>query len=191
MTIAQIIAEYTGLPEKEAGEMFAISHLQTLPKGAFFIRAGEQPQKLGLVLKGLFRYLYIDREGNEYTKSFLPEGNFLTAYSSMIKGEGSYFFIEALEDSEILVFSYADWQNLRAAGTVWKDFLLVQLERAFMMKEQRERDLLLFDAETRYLNFTRDFPGLITRIKQHQVASYLGIKPESLSRIKKNIEALT
>ncbi len=191
MTIAQIIAEYTGLPEKEAGEMFAISHLQTLPKGAFFIRAGEQPQKLGLVLKGLFRYLYIDREGNEYTKSFLPEGNFLTAYSSMIKGEGSYFFIEALEDSEILVFSYADWHNLRAAGTVWKDFLLVQLERAFMMKEQRERDLLLFDAETRYLNFTRDFPGLITRIKQHQVASYLGIKPESLSRIKKNIEALT
>lgn len=191
MTLQQTIGKYTGLPPKDVSELIAISKIQELKKGSFFIQAGDHPTKLAVVLKGLFRYLYIDAAGNEYTKAFMPEGNFLTSYSSMIRGEASYYFIEALEDAEILVFSYADWQHLSSSTSLWKDFLIRMLEKGYSAKEQRERDLLLLDAETRYLNFTRDFPGLVTRVKQHQVASYLGIKPESLSRIKKNLNALT
>ncbi len=139
------------------------------------------------MLSGLFRYVYTDDKGNEYTKSFMPAANFLASYSSMIQGEVSYYAIEALEDARVLTFSYDNWQQLRKADPVWNDLLLKMLEKGYSAKERRERELLLLSAEERYKNFCDRFPELTGRIKQHQVASFLGIQPESLSRIKKAV----
>jgi CRP-like cAMP-binding protein len=69
----------------------------------------------------------------------------------------------------------------------WIKFLLKFIEKGFMIKEKRERDLLLLDAETRYKNFLSEYPGMDQRIKQGIIASYLGIKPETLSRIRRKI----
>ena len=151
---------------------------------------------MAIVLSGLFRYLYIDSQGNEYTKAFMAESSFLSSYSSMIRGEASYYFIEALEDAEVLAFRYDDWLLLRKTDPVWNDLLVRLLEKGYSVKERRERELLLLDADggptavfvdaaARYLNFCAEYPDLNERVKQHQVASFLGIKPESLSRIKK------
>lgn len=190
MDLQNQIAQLAGVSSHDAGQLLVISKYQKLTKGSLFIRAGEKPQKLGIVLKGLFRYLYTDTEGNEYTKSFMPETSFLSSYSSMIRKEPSYYDIEALEDSEILEFAYEDWCALKDSSPAWKDLLIQMLERGYGAKERRERDLLLLDAETRYRNFCNEFPHLITRVKQHQIASFLGIKPESLSRIRKKIVGL-
>ena len=76
---------------------------------------------------------------------------------------------------------------LKAENPVWKDLLIRMLEIGYGAKERRERDLLLLDAETRYRNFCNEFPHLIRRVKQHQIASFLGIKPESLSRMRKKM----
>jgi hypothetical protein len=69
----------------------------------------------------------------------------------------------------------------------WNSFLVVQLQKALIMKEEREREFLMFDAEQRYRAFLQQFPNLEKRIKQHVVASYLRLAPESLSRIRKKI----
>ena len=105
----------------------------------------------------------------------------------MILGKASYFSIEALEDSEILEISWKDFMQLLDQDIFWVKFLLKFIERGYMIKEKRERDLLLLDAETRYKNFLLEFPGMDQRIKQGIIASYLGIKPETLSRIRSKI----
>jgi CRP-like cAMP-binding protein len=105
----------------------------------------------------------------------------------MISDSPSHFYIEALEDSEILIIPYDKWKLLLEKDTFWIKLLLKFVEKGFKTKEKRERELLLLNAETRYLNFLKEFPDLENRISQSIIASYLGIQPESLSRIKKNI----
>ncbi|MFL9830699.1 Crp/Fnr family transcriptional regulator [Flavobacterium sp. ST-87] len=173
------------ISEERFAELCKIGQLKNVSKNTNFISQGEVPNKLAYVLKGLFRYVYIHENGNEFTKNIISEKQFISSYSAMIQKTNSYFYIEALEDSQILEFSYTDWMQLRLGDSYWDVFLFKILEKAFCAKEKRERELLMLDAKTRYLNFLEDFPDLNHRIPQHIIASYLGIQPESLSRILK------
>lgn len=188
MSLVQHIAAIAEIPEEEAGNLLAICRPRSIRKGDCFLRAGDTPRKMAIVTSGLFRYLYVDDEGNEYTKAFMAESSFLSSYSSMINAEPSYYSIEALENAEILEFSYTEWRTLLTSNRGWKNLLIRMLEKGYGAKERRERDLLLLDAETRFLNFCKERPDLLQRVKQHQIASFLGIKPESLSRLKKKLQ---
>jgi CRP-like cAMP-binding protein len=189
--VKKSLAESWNIPEDELDKFLSISKTNSFHKGEYFIRAGEMPTKMGFVIKGLFRYVYISDEGKEFTKSFMPENRFLSAYSSMILNQPAYFFIEALEDSNILEISYHDWLDLRKSHPCWDRLLLQMIEKGFIVKEKRERELLLLDAERRYRIFLEEFPDLEARVKQHIIASYLGITPERLSRIRKKMGPLT
>lgn len=178
------VRQLVSLPASEEAKLLAIAHPAKLGKGRFFVKEGEVPQKLAFVHRGLFRYFYLDKKGNEYTKNFIPEGHFITSYSAMVIQQPSKMYIEALEDSEISTIQYTDWLQLKEGHPCWNQFLVRLLEYAFSIKEARERDLLLLEAEERYQIFLKDFPTLEQRVKQHLIASYLGISPVSLSRIK-------
>ena len=186
MELEKTLSAVTGIPADKVLDLIEVSQLITLNKNDFYIKAGDIPKKLGFVLSGLFRYVYVDSWGNEYTKAFMPEYSFLSAYSAMISSSPSYYSIEALEEATLLSFSYEAWTALKETDMVWKDLLIRMLEKGYGAKEKRERDLLLLDAETRYRQFCAQHPQLLNRVKQHQIASFLGIKPESLSRIKKS-----
>lgn len=175
------------LPPERAAELTRISKQVTVESGSYFIRQGEVPRKVAFVISGLFRYVYITENGDEYTKSLIQQGSYISSYSAMIAATPSHFFIQALEDAEVLQTPYLKWKELLDSDPYWVSFLLKFIEKGFITKEKRERDLLLLDAETRYLNFLSEFPGLEKRLKQSIIASYLGIKPESLSRIRKNL----
>ncbi|MDH5681465.1 MAG: Crp/Fnr family transcriptional regulator, partial [Spirochaetota bacterium] len=151
----------------------------------------EIPNKFAFVISGLFRYYYLDEKENELTKGFLPESSFITSYSALIQNRESYFTIEALEDSVILVIYYDEWKKLLENNIHWNKLLICLLEKAFCIKEAREREFLLFDAEERYRSFLNTFPGLENRIKQHFIASYLRITPVTLSRIRKKMGLLS
>ncbi|AYN02857.1 Crp/Fnr family transcriptional regulator [Flavobacterium sp. 140616W15] len=179
------------LPEKELEELLDISFYKVIQKGDCFINAGEIPRKFAFITKGLFRYVYIHENGNEFTKSIITENNFVSSYSAMIYNSPSYFFIEALEEVEILEINYENWLELKEKNPFWNIFLLKIIEKAFSVKEKRERELLLLDAEKRYEIFVTEFPDLENRISQQIIASYLGIQPESLSRIKRKYKGLT
>lgn len=175
------------LPPERRLEMLAIGKEKRIAEGEYFLRAGEVPNRLAYASSGLFRYVYINEKGDEFTKGLIDQKNFITSYSSMIKQEPSYYFIEALEDSVLLEIQYKDWLALLDSHPFWTSFLLKLVEFGYMQKEKRERELLLLDAETRYRNFLTDYANLNGRIPQTIIASFLGIKPETLSRIKKKL----
>lgn len=184
-SFTSILLSVYNMPEKFIGQISQIGCEQNISEGSNFIDAGSIPRKFALVISGLFRYVYLDSKGKEYTKGLIPEQRFISSYSAMITQTPSWFFIEALEDSTIFEINHDKWIQLRKEDPYWDRFLLKIVEFGFMVKEKRERELLLLDAETRYQNFRNDFLGMENRIKQHIIASFLGIKPESLSRIRK------
>lgn len=176
------------LPENEMEELANICEHKIVDKGDYFIAAGQIPRKMAFVFKGLFRYVYSNENGNEFTKSIIAEKNFISSYSAMIHNSISHFSVEVLEEAEILEIDYLRWLEMKEKNSFWSVFLLQILEKAFCVKEKRERELLLLDAEKRYEIFIAEFPNLENRVSQQIIASYLGIQPESLSRIRRKFK---
>jgi CRP-like cAMP-binding protein len=158
--------------------------------GDCFVKKGQMPTKFAIVKKGLFRYYYLTREGKEYTKVFMPEGSILSSYSAMVNKAESHFNIEAIEESTVIEITYRKWNELRSEDSKWNKLLISFLEKGYQTKEKREREFLLLDAEGRYREFMNDYPLLINRVKQHLIASYLGITPIALSRVRKKMKII-
>lgn len=184
---ANIVLSTFSIERSKINSLFNLTESRFYSKGDYFISAGEIPNKFAFTVSGLFRYFYIDSDGNEFTKGFFPEKSVLSSYSAMIHKRPSYFYIEALEDSIVQVIYNRDWEKLLEQEPCWKDYLIALLQKGYCVKEAREREFLLLDAETRYKNFLATFPGLEKRIKQHYIASYLGITPVALSRIRRKM----
>lgn len=189
--LLSFLRQIVSLPPSEESKFLSIAQPCKVQKGDYLVREGEVPQKLAFVHKGLFRYFYLDKSGREFTKNFLPEGQLVVSYSAMIAQKPSRMYIEALEDSIISTIHYTDWVHLKNGHPDWNLFLIALLEHAFSVKEARERELLLLEATQRYELFLKEFPQLESRVKQHMVASYLGISPISLSRLKNKPKPLT
>lgn len=193
----KIVSMYDGLiatvkamsnvPYGQFDNLIKITKPQDFRANQSFIEAGEIPTKFAFNRRGLFRYFYIDEKGNEYTKGFFPDNTIISSYSAMIQQRGSYFTIEALENASALIIDYQDWKRLVEEHPCWNSFLISLLEKGYITKESRERELLIYDAETRYKLFLENFPQLDKRIKQHYIASFLGITPVALSRIRKKL----
>lgn len=175
------------LPSDRLDELLSMGVSKSIKASDHFIRAGDVPTKIAFIHTGLFRYVYHNSRGDEFTKGIILENSFISSYSAMILNKPSYFSIEALEDSHLLEIHWATFAQAMEGNIFWVQFLLKLVEKGFIIKEKRERDLLLLDAETRYKNFLTEFHGIDQRIKQGIIASYLGIQPETLSRIRKRI----
>ena len=179
----------TPIPSKELEKLKDISKLKKLNKGEYFLRQGDRCSHIAFVIDGLFRITYLTEEGKEFTKSFLPENSFLISYSALVEERESYFSIEALENSTIIVIDYHEWLKLFKDEVSWHKLLVSILQKAFCKKEAREREFLLFDAQARYQSFLENHADLNARIKQHVLASYLGITPVALSNLKKKLKS--
>lgn len=185
--LIQAVKSIIDLPSEQENKLVESGKEVFIKKGENFIGEGEVPKKFAFVNKGLFRYYYVDRKGNEFTKGFFEENVFLSSYSAMVEGRGSFFSIEALEDSSLIVIEYSHWKELFRQHNCWSLLLIAILEKGFTKKETREREFLLFDAEERYKSFLKNYPHLEQRVKQHMIASYLGITNVALSRVRKKM----
>lgn len=158
-----------------------------LKKGEFFIRSGVRAKEIGFLDAGILRAFYTNSEGTDYNKHFFVSPCFIGGYASLISGKPNQINQEALSDCQVLV---ADYQAFRDCYYRYADIeraARVLAERFFVQKEQREIDIVLLDADERYRLFRRDFPGLENRVPQYHIASYLGITPTQLSRIRRKI----
>lgn len=187
----KFIKSITKIPKKQEEKFIALLSEKGVLKSDTFVRAGEYPKTIGFVKEGLFRYFYTNNEGVEFTKGFFVENSIISSYSAILENRGSYFTIEALEDSVIEQVSYEKFNALFSEHPCWNEFLLPVIQKGYIVKEEREREFLLYDAEHRYRAFLKKYPGLDQRIKKHIIASYLGITPESLSRIRNKMGLLT
>jgi len=184
------IKSFVAIPKEQEAKFCALVSVKQINKNDNYISAGEFPKTIAFVNSGLFRYYYANAAGEEFTKSFFTEHSVLSSYSAMVEKRASFFSIQALEDAEIEIISYEALLKLFGDYPSWNVLLTTLLQQAFIIKEERELQFLLFDAEQRYLSFLKRFPKLEGRIKQHLIASYLRITPESLSRLRRKMDLL-
>ena len=187
--LISVLRSITVLPDDQMKKLSEIFRPSSLSAGQFFIQAGERPTQIGFVVAGLIRLYYVNSAGVEFTKAFCPEHHFVAAYSALLLNQPARFFIEALEDTSLLVADYQAYQQLCAEHACWQTINHRLVEGLFIKKEKREAELLLDDATTRYQTFLAEYPDLENRVKQYHIASYLGISPVSLSRIRKSLTA--
>lgn len=156
----------------------------SLRRGEFFLRPGDDARRVAVVRKGLLRFFYVDREGREATKAFRGEGELVAAFSEALTGRPARTSIQAVEDCELLTLDYRRLVALYPAHPCWQELGRRIAEEHYVNKEQREYEFLQLSALERYRLFEERWPGLAARLPQYHIASYLGITPVALSRLK-------
>lgn len=158
---------------------------QTLQKGEYFIKEGETAKTIGFLKSGTIRAFYRNNEGLEYNKHFFVAHNFVGGYSSLVTESPNTINLQALTDCNILV---ANYEEIKKLYDLFPDFERVGRRLAefyFVNKEKREIEIVLLNADERYLLFQKKYPQLEQLIPQYHIASYLGITPTQLSRIRR------
>lgn len=174
----------TDVSEEAWNDVISKSKYLEINKNDFFIQTGMIPDKIAFILSGLFRVFYITEDGNEKTLVFREEGKILSAFSAYVENQFSWYSIQALENSILSYISFNDYKEIIENYQCWQIIKSKYLETLFIEKEKRESELLSDDAYTRYKKFKLKYPNLENRVKQYHIASYLGITPVALSRIK-------
>lgn len=159
---------------------------RTLRAGDFLQRAGDVSEYVAFIAKGILRSYSIDDKGNEHIVQFAAETYWLGDSASLTTGAPSQFFIQALEDSDLLLLDKAGHEKGMRVPAYAEGFRTGVLRHA-AAKDRRIVAALSATAEERYLEFLQNYPSIVTRVPQFMLASYLGISPETLSRIRKNL----
>ncbi|GGH17835.1 Crp/Fnr family transcriptional regulator [Sphingobacterium alkalisoli] len=158
-----------------------------LRKDDYLSEAGKIPRQVGFVLEGVVRFCYYNNKGEEITDYFIDENHFATDYQNFEACMASSEYIQAITDCRLLIFSKKDWDELLNTIIGWDKIVIKIVQKCLIEKIERRSPLVSEDATTRYLSFIQKFPTLANRVPLSQIASYLGITQQSLSRIRKNI----
>ncbi|WP_461449072.1 Crp/Fnr family transcriptional regulator [Mucilaginibacter sp.] len=159
---------------------------KTYKKGEFFLEEGRICKNVGFVAKGLMRY-YINHDGEEKIYDFSQENEYVCNYESFLPQKPSAKNIQALEDSDVLIISHADLQLLYTNVREGERFGRIAIEYVFLQVLQDLSSFYTETPEVRYERFLKNHADLQQRISQYHVASFVGVKPQSLSRIRKRI----
>lgn len=140
--------------------------------------------------RGLLKLAYLSDQGEEWVKSFIAEGQFFASLAALAPGGSTSFAAEAIEDSELEQLDYRDIAARAATSLPWQRALAQALLIYGARKEARERELLTLAPTERYRAFLRQSPGVVDRVRQRDLALYLGVTPVSLSRLKARVRAV-
>jgi CRP-like cAMP-binding protein len=158
----------------------------SLKKHDFYLKDGQVCKSMIIVYKGGLR-IFSRSDKDDYTLGFAFEGEWIGDYESFLLQAPSESFIEALEDCELFTLSYADMQALYLHSQRFERFGRIIAENLFIGAEKSKRNLMVQSAEDRYLDLLSNQPHILERLPQHLIASYLGIQPQSLSRIRAKV----
>jgi CRP-like cAMP-binding protein len=162
--------------------------VQYLKKGEFLTRNGDICRHVSFINRGLLRMFYLV-EGKEVCTGFMAENEYFAAYDSFLTHEPSAGNIDALEDCELINLSFNDMQTLYRSNPVFEIFGRKIAEMLFILLSSQTNRLLTLTPEERYQMLLDKQPALIQRVPQYMIASFIGITPEHLSRIRKKLMA--
>ncbi|MCX2450976.1 Crp/Fnr family transcriptional regulator [Pedobacter sp. PLR] len=158
---------------------------QQLARQEYLLMEGSTPNKVSFVKKGLLSYFYTDKDGATVIKKFFPEQTLVASTSAMLLKEPGKFTIQALEATEIISYPFEGFRLLTEQFPDIARFYIQYLEQHWVIeKEIGEISLKYETAGQRYAGFKQNHPQLLQRLKLHHIASYLGITPTQLSRIR-------
>lgn len=169
------------------GKIVNMSIFCVVNKGEILRQAGEDNNTAALVLNGMCRAYYVDGDGNDITRGFSIPGT-LCMDEGLFGYPESIVTWETLEETIIMIFDVAMMKKIIIENDVLKNTYIMFLENALRYKIYRENGFLVENATERYIHFKKRYPKICESVKQHYIASYLGIAPESLSRIRKALK---
>jgi CRP-like cAMP-binding protein len=156
-------------------------------KDDYFSEAGKIAKQVGFILDGILRVCYYDNKGNDITKYFIDENNFVVDLHSFDNKIPSSDYVQAVTNCKLIVFSKRDWEDISNTIVGWESIINKIIKKSLIQKIERRSPLISEDATTRYLAFLETYPQLINRIPLSYLASYLGVTQSSLSRIRRSI----
>lgn len=182
------LQQFGDIPSSEWAKAVVTFKSLHLKKNEYFIRQGDQPNRLAFITSGIFRVFCITESGEEKTLSFRTKGQFIAAYTPYLENRETWYSIEALTESDLLYLTLDQYEKIFSSHPCWEKVFQNYIVRLFIEKEDRERSFLMEDAKTRYLQFKEKYPEIEQQIHQFHVASFLGISPVSLSRIRADLK---
>ncbi len=183
------ISKHLSLSDKEMEDFCGLFQQKSIKKKGFLLREGEVCKFEGFVTKGIFRVYHIDKNGGEQVLYFAIENWWITDIDSFTNGTPSQLFIEALEDSEVLLISKKDKEFAYTNLPQIEKLFRIMTQKTHVALQRRMIDNLGKTADQRYLDFIEKYPQLHQRLSNLQVAAYLGISHEFLSKIRNKISS--
>lgn len=175
------------LTDKEFEEFIQFFFPKSFDKKSIIAEEGKTCKYVYFILKGAAYSYYINEDGEKTVIQFAIENYWITDQYSFFSGKPGVYFIETLEPVEALVLNRENYDQLCCVNQLYEKFFRLLLQNAFIALQYRLAKTYSEEAEIRYLEFSNQYPHFVQRIPQYLIASYLGIKPQSLSRIRKKI----
>ncbi|HEY0977836.1 MAG TPA: Crp/Fnr family transcriptional regulator [Flavobacteriales bacterium] len=183
-SIAEALRRLVPLSDADVARVADAYVPQAAKKRTMLLQAGEVCDFEAFVVKGCLRMYFIDEKGKEITLLFAPEGWWVGDLASFTQRMPSRFFIECVEDSAVLRITFAEKEKLFAAVPLLERAFRLAVQRHLSALQDRFVQVLSSSAEVCYTDFLQKYPGLSERIPQQLVASYVGITPEFLSKLR-------
>ncbi|MCB0807075.1 MAG: Crp/Fnr family transcriptional regulator [Bacteroidales bacterium] len=171
------------LTDEAREDLSALFETTRLSRNEYLLKEGDRVYNCYFQLEGVIRVFY-NNEGNEYNKTFFIPGMFPTPLTALLTGGPSQLSFQALRDCLLVRFSYKSFRALFSQHRCLESLMLAILEQEWIHKERHDIRMVTNDATTNYLIFREQYPNLENLILQYHIASYLGITPIQLSRIR-------
>lgn len=175
------------LNPKEYELLSASFYPKSYDKKTILTEPGKLCQQVYFITKGSAYSYFLDEQGEKHVIQFAIEGYWITDHYSFFSGRQGIYTVESLEEVDALVMTREAFEHLCHQSHVFEHFFRVLVQNAFVSLQYRLAKTNSAEAMQRYLEFSKNYPDFIQRIPQYLIASYLGIKPQSLSRIRKEL----
>jgi CRP-like cAMP-binding protein len=173
----------------EADKIIFSQHVivKKLRKRQYLLQEGEICKTIAFVSKGMLRSYVVDKKNQERIMQFAPEGWFISDLYSFVTNDISNLNIEAIEDSELVLVNQKAHAQLEILVPEFFKFNCLQYRGAYIALQKRLTNMLILSAEEKYTKLLIVYPDIMQRVPQHMIASYLGLTPETLSRVRKKL----
>ncbi len=184
--VVEFVSRIITLDEEQREALRSVIKVKRIKRKEYLLREGQVCNFATYIVKGSLRYYYL-QQGEEYTGQFFFENSWYADFESYLTGKPTEENIQALEDCEVLLLYKHDLEVLYKQYPIFEKFGRVSVEQAFLGLKNKNKMLTLESPEERYLSLVNDRPIVFGRVPLKYIASYLSIKPESLSRIRKRL----
>ena len=184
--ILQNIAKHISLTKEQENYFLSLLKNKKVRKKLFLAQEGDISKGPFFVTEGILRSYTVDKNGFEHVLQFAPPGWWIADMYSLITQQPGSLSIDAVEDSDVLLLPKQELDKLYNEIPAFERFFRILAENALVTFQQRLIDNLSLTAKERYANFCKRYPLLIERLPQKQVASYIGVTPEFLSKMLKS-----
>lgn len=180
------MSTFTTLSKEEEAHMRTSTVIKQFKKGSTILKEGKTTQDTFLIIEGCIRrHLLVD--GIEKTTGFFTEGDAVAEFDSLSSNKPTLHSYSCVEDTVVVVVNSETEKDFYKIFPRFEEISRLETEKILGKNQQELSNFITKSPEARYKHFLKENPGLLQRVPQHQIASYLGITPESLSRIRKRI----